>query len=32
MEQIKVKYLDGYLPELEKKAGDCGYDLGYRGW
>lgn len=27
MEQIKVKYLDGYLPELEKKAGDCGYDL-----
>lgn len=25
--EVQVKYIDSYLPELEKKDGDCGYDL-----
>lgn len=25
--EVQIKYIDSYLPELEKKDGDCGYDL-----
>lgn len=24
---VMIKYLDGYLPKLEKNEGDCAYDL-----
>ena len=25
--EVLIRYIDSYIPELEKKEGDCGYDL-----